>query len=335
VTAATNLAEPAPAPDPDRPVAVASRPSLGTARMADGTTLRTLHWEPADDPWATTQIVHGLGEHGGRYQTVARAFTRAGIDTWSYDLRGNGGSGGPRGWVERWPILHDDLQERLQAMRRQDPERPLVLYGHSLGGLVALGYVLSEDARPLPDLLVLSAPGLDDNLAGWKRNLAGVLTNVVPRMKLKNGVPPGSASRDPGIDAASAADPLCSDSSTVRFGAEGFAEQDRVKAAIGAADGMPIPTYVLHGSADPLVPVWSSSILGGKRNVTRQVHEGLRHECHHEPEHEDVLAGVVAWIRANAGAAPGPSAGAATGADDRTGSADRTGAADLADATGV
>ena len=60
-----------------------------------------------------------------------------------------------------------------------------------------------------------------------------------------------------------------------------------------------MPTYVFHGSDDPLVPVGASAILEGKGNVTRQVHEGLRHECHHEPEHEDVLAGVVVWIRAN------------------------------------
>ena len=85
------VAEPAPGPS------TTVRPSLGTARMADGTILRTLHWETADEPWAVAEIVHGLGEHGGRYETVAAAFTGAGIDTWSYDHRGNGGSGGRRG----------------------------------------------------------------------------------------------------------------------------------------------------------------------------------------------------------------------------------------------
>jgi acylglycerol lipase len=288
------VAEPAPGPS------TTVRPSLGTARMADGTILRTLHWETADEPWAVAEIVHGLGEHGGRYETVAAAFTGEGIDTWSYDLRGNGGSGGRRGWVERWPILHDDLQLRLASLREQDPARPLVLYGHSLGGLIALGYVLSDRGRPLPDLLVLSAPSLDDNLAGWKRPMAGLLTSVVPKMQLANGVPAGSRSRDPGVDAASAADPLCSDKSTVRFGAEAFAEQDRVAAALAAADSLPIPTYVLHGSDDPLVPVAASAVLEGKGNVTRQVHAGLRHECHHEPERADVLADVTRWIRANA-----------------------------------
>src|SRR4051794_41870649 len=74
--------------------------SLGTARMADGTTLRTLHWERAAEPWALAEIVHGLGEHGGRYETVAEALTAAGIDTWAYDHRGNGGAGGRRGHTD-------------------------------------------------------------------------------------------------------------------------------------------------------------------------------------------------------------------------------------------
>jgi alpha-beta hydrolase superfamily lysophospholipase len=66
---------------------------------------------------------------------------------------------------------------------------------------------------------------------------------------------------------------------------------------------MPVPTYVLHGSADPVVPVRATEVLEGMGNVTRRVHEGLRHEQHHEPEQAEVLAGVVAWIRANAPAA--------------------------------
>ena len=80
--------ESAPATGPAPEPSTALRPSLGTARMADGTILRTIHWEAVDEPWAVAEIVHGLGEHGGRYETVAEALTDAGIDTWSYDHRG-------------------------------------------------------------------------------------------------------------------------------------------------------------------------------------------------------------------------------------------------------
>ena len=273
-------------------------PSQGTATVADGTTLRTLHWAPAGDPWAAALVVHGLGEHAGRYETVAAALTTAGIDVYAYDQRGFGGSAGARAYVDRFSQFHDDLAERVLDARAAAPGLPLVMYGHSLGGLITAGYVLSGRDLPMPDLLVLSAPGLDAEQPAWKKSLAKVLTGITPKMRLANGLAKDGLSRDPEVRAEMDADPLCIDTSTVRFGAEAFAEQDRVQAVIAGISAMPMPTYVFHGSADPIVAPAASAILEGKGNVTRRVHEGLRHECHHEPEHEQVLAEVVAWIRA-------------------------------------
>jgi alpha-beta hydrolase superfamily lysophospholipase len=289
---------------------IAASPSIGAARMADGTQLRTLRWQAADEPWGIVEIVHGLGEHGGRYETVAGGLTAAGLEVWSYDHRGNGASGGRRGWVDEWPTLHDDLGARMASLRELYPHQHLTLYAHSLGGLIATGYVLSGRDRPLPDALVLSAPGLDDNLARWKHRAVPVLARIVPGMRIANGMPAGAMSRDPAVDAASLADPLTSTSSTVKLGALGFAEQERVQAAIDAIDAMPVPTYVLHGSDDPIVPPSASARLEGKGNVTCRVHDGLLHECHHEPEHADVLEEVVAWLRETLPGVPGPVPGA-------------------------
>jgi alpha-beta hydrolase superfamily lysophospholipase len=273
-------------------------PFTVTAQMADGTNLRTLTWPSVGDPVATALIVHGLGEHAGRYGTVATALTAAGIETRAFDLRGNGESGGPRNHVESWRILHDDLEELVGGLRAAAPDRPLILYGHSLGGLIACGYALAEPVRPLPDLLVLSSPGLGDTLPGWKRSLAARLTGIVPKLRLANGLPDGGRSRDAAVDERFERDPLSSSSSSVRFGAEAFAEQDRVNAALAGLDAMPVPTYVFQGSADPIVPIGSSAVFEGLGNATRHVHDGLRHECHHEPEQEHVLAEVVAWLGA-------------------------------------
>ena len=209
-----------------------------------------------------------------------------------------GGSGGPRVYVDRWSTFHDDLEARLLALRELHPGKPLVLYGHSLGGLLCAGYVLSVRPRLLPDLLVLSAPGLDDDLPGWQRPAARLLDAVAPKLQIANGVPRGGLSRDPSVDERFASDPLCTTRSTVHLGAEGFREQDRLRELLPGLAAMPVPTYVLHGSADPVVPVRATEVLAGKGNVTRRVHEGLRHEQHHEPEHAEVLAEVVAWIRA-------------------------------------
>jgi len=278
-------------------------PSEGTARVADGTTLRTLRWAAVGEPWAAALVVHGLGEHAGRYGTVAQALTAAGIEVHAYDQRGFGGSAGERAYVDRFSLFHDDLAERVLGVRAAAPGLPLVMYGHSLGGLTTAGYVLSGRDLPMPDLLVLSAPALDAEQPAWRKSLARVLTGVTPRMRLANGFSQDGLSRDPAVYAAAFADPLCIDKSTVRLGAEAFAEQDRVQAAIAGISAMPMPTYVLHGSADPIVAPAASAILEGKGNVTRRVHEGLRHECHHEPEQEQVLREVVAWIRATVPAA--------------------------------
>jgi alpha-beta hydrolase superfamily lysophospholipase len=278
--------------------ATAIMPSEATGRVADGTLLRTLHWPPAGDPWAMALIVHGLGEHAGRYATVARALTADRIDVHGYDHRGFGGSAGPRAYVERWSQFHDDLEERVAALRAEQPGLPLILWGQSMGGLIACGYVLSPVARPLPELLVLSSPAIEADVPRWKRAIVGALAGVLPRMRVSNGPLGDGLSHDPAVREAYANDPLRVGSSTARFAHEAFQEQARLQAAIAGLDAMPVPTYVFHGSADPVVPVGASAVLGAKGNVTRRVHEGLLHETHHEPEHPAVLGEVVAWLEA-------------------------------------
>jgi len=270
-------------------------PSLiGRAVTADGTELLTRHL-PAADPWAAMLIVHGLGEQSGRYEHVGEHFAAAGIDTYAYDQRGNGGSGGRRGDVDHWSRYHDDLEERLAAVRSSADGRPVVLYAHSMGGLVAAGYLLAD--RPRPDLTVLTAPGLDSTLAGWKKRLAPVLARLVPTLSVPNGVPSETLSRDPEVGRRVKADPLNGKASTARFGAEALAEQARVRAGARRIGG---PTLILHGLDDGLVPPSASEVFEGAPGVERRTYPGLRHELHNEPEGLDVLDDVVAWLRERA-----------------------------------
>ncbi|MGH2402254.1 MAG: lysophospholipase [Candidatus Limnocylindria bacterium] len=265
---------------------------------ADGVALRTLHWSPMKPAWAALLLVHGLGEHAGRYEAVARQMAAAGIAVHAYDQRGFGASGGPRAYVERWSLFHDDLEARLHQVRARSDGLPLVLYGHSMGGLVVLGYVLAAAARPLPDLMVLSAPGLDSTIAGWKRAVAPVLGRILPRLRIPNGFSPGALSRDPEVDARLKADPLCLGSSTTRLGAAGFAEQAKLRAVLARGVSLRVPTYVIHGNDDGVVPVGASaSLVAGRPNVTRRVYPGLRHETHNEPEGPSVVADTIEWLR--------------------------------------
>ena len=114
----------------------------------------------------------------GGTSTSASQLADAGIDAHGFDLRGFGGSGGQRASIDRWSQLHDDLEERLVGVRSIAPSRPLVLFGHSLGGLISLGYVL--DGRARPDLLVLSAPAISARIPLWQRALVSTLRRVRP-----------------------------------------------------------------------------------------------------------------------------------------------------------
>jgi acylglycerol lipase len=288
---------------------------VSRATTADGTELLVRHWLPgeavaegawAGRPWAHLLLVHGLGEHSGRYERVGEQFAAAGVDAWAYDHRGNGGSGGRRGHVERWSQLHDDLAERLAVVRQAAGDRPVVLYGHSMGALIALGYLLSD--RPKPDLVVAASPGLDTTLASWKKSLARVLARIAPTLPIPNGIDGRTLSRDPSVAEKVSKDPACATSSTARFATEGLAEQARVRREYR---GLTIPMLVLHGLDDGLVPPTASEILATLPNAERRTYPGLRHELHNEPEGPAILDEVIAWLRERAtiGAQPNTASG--------------------------
>ncbi len=221
----------------------------------------------------------------------------AGLDVWAYDHRGNGGSGGRRGHVDRWSQLHDDLEERLVAMRAGAGGRPVVLYGHSMGGLVVAGYLTLPD-EPFPDLAVLTAPGLDSTLPGWKKSLARVLGGVTPTLAVPNDIDPSHAvARPGGRGEGRRRSRRAPRPRTARFGAEALAEQQRVVRECGR---ITIPTLVLHGLDDGLVPARASEVLAALPNVERRTYPGLRHELHNEPEGPQIIDEVIAWLRERA-----------------------------------
>lgn len=266
------------------------------ATTRDGIRLLTRHWTAAA-PRAGVLLVHGLGEHSGRWEHVGDQLAAAGLEAFGWDLRGFGASAGERAWIDRWSRFHDDVEDRLAAVRAALPGKPAILYGHSMGALIALGYCVQDRAvlpdRPLPDLLVLSGPGIDDNAPGWKHAVAPLLGRILPRLRIANGVPPAMLSRDPARQEAARTDPLMINSSTAGFGARFFEEQARVRAA---ASRLSIPTLVIHGLDDPIVPPRSSEPLAALPGVTRRAYAGIRHELHNDPEGPRILADVIAWI---------------------------------------
>jgi alpha-beta hydrolase superfamily lysophospholipase len=264
------------------------------AEGRDGTPLLVRHWAPGATAWATVVLVHGIAEHSGRYERVGEWLSGAGLEVVAADARGFGGSGGRRAYVDRWSQLHDDLEDRIVAARAGVGDRPVVLFGHSLGGLIALGYCAAARPRALPDALVLSAPALDADLPRWQRVVAPILGRLAPTLEIPNGFRPGVLSRDPAVDEAYLADPSNVHRTTARLGNLSFAEQERVRAALPS---LAVPTLVYHGADDRHVPPRASEPLASVPGVERRLLPGLRHESHNEPEGERVIADVVGWLR--------------------------------------
>ncbi|MEO8228688.1 MAG: lysophospholipase [Chloroflexota bacterium] len=270
--------------------------TIATVPARDGVSLGERTWPAVGDSRGSVLIVHGLAEHSGRYERTATILAATGLDVAAFDLRGFGASSGRRAYVSSWEVWLNDVEDRLTASRARAGGRPVILLGHSMGGLVCLSY--AESGRSQPDLLVLSSPWLADGLPEWRRAAARVLGRLVPTLSVPNGFDGTTLSRDPTVGEAYRVDPLAHHRTTVGLGRAVLAAQER---AVAELDRLRVPTLVTHGAADPLVPVASSAVLAALPGVDRKVYPGLRHETLNEPEGPQVAADIAVWIGAYAG----------------------------------
>ena len=177
---------------------------------------------PAGPLRGTVLLVHGLGEHAGRYGHVMDRLAGEGWQTLAYDQRGHGRSPGPRGGIPSTEALLADLGTVVHHARHALPG-PLLLLGHSLGGLLAGRYVAEGlSAAPAPwwhvvDGLVMSSPALDPGMNAFQKALLAVAAPLAPDAALGNGLKPAWVSRDPAVVRAYMADPLVHDRITPRL----------------------------------------------------------------------------------------------------------------------
>lgn len=266
---------------------IVSNTEFSTA--SDGRRQLRRRWRPEGSTRAALLLVHGIGEHSGRYEHVGAALAEHGIDVLAFDQRGFGETAGRRAYVGSFDDFLDDVEALLAERRARDV--PVVLMGHSLGGLVATTYLVSD--RPQPDLAVLSSPALAASVPSWQRLFAPPLGTVLPTLKVPADFDGSVLSRDTEVQSAYEHDPLRVPFSTARLGRETLKAMDATSSSL---DRLRIPTYVFHGADDTLVPPTASEPLDELPNVTRIVWPGLRHECMNEPERDDVLAGITDWL---------------------------------------
>lgn len=269
--------------------------------LPDGTTLAARYW-PSADATATALIVHGLGEHQARYARVVDVLRESGLAVATYDHRGHGLSGGKRGDIPETDMLLRDLALVIDTVRAASPVRPLLLLGHSMGGIVAARFVGGALESPRPtwsrpvDALVLSSPALDAGLKPLQKLLVSVMGRLAPHTAAGNGLPPEWVSRDPAVVAAYRADPLVHDRITATLA--GFF--GKAIAAVGAqAPRWCTPTLLMWAGADRCVaPAGSArfakAVPAGV--VTAREFPGLYHELFNEPEKDEVFAVLREWV---------------------------------------
>lgn len=265
--------------------------TTGRLKASDDLELFTRTWTPEGDPTRGMLIVHGMGEHSGRYGHVARFFVDRGYAVSTFDLRGHGQSGGSRVHIRSFDEYLDDLQCVIESgLVRTD--LPWVIYGHSLGGFIS-AYYLGDD-RPHPDAAILSAPPVAPEVPGATRVAVLALGRIAPRVALPNPFDGDQLSRDPAVGEAYFADPLVCTKTTAGMALQTFFQaQER---SMDVIKSITTPTLVIHGADDTLNVPSASAPLASVESVERKVYPGLRHEMHNEPEQIQVLSDVSAWL---------------------------------------
>lgn len=253
----------------------------------DGVTQLRRRWM-ADDARGAALLVHGLGEHSGRYEHVGCQLRDADITAVSFDHRGFGESGGRRADVDRFSRYVDDLEDQLAQLRTLG--LPTVVVGHSLGGLISACHAVS--GRPQPDRLVLSAPALALDASAVTEAAAKVAARIAPRVEISTPFSSDDLATDPRVGRHYDADPLVYGKLTVRLAAQMAAATEFVRSR---HERLTTPTLVLHGSGDRLVAASASQPFGRLPGVERRLLPGLGHEVFNEPSGPELIDDVIAW----------------------------------------
>ncbi|MGB0849153.1 MAG: lysophospholipase, partial [Thiolinea sp.] len=254
-------------------------------------------WLPEGEANAVIVLVHGLGEHSGRYQNVINSLVPRGYAIHALDHLGHGRSDGVRKHVNRFDDFIETLHTFSGMVRAQYAGQPIFLLGHSMGGLIASRYLLEHQAEF--NGAILSAPALkvDDSVTPLLIWIGRILSVLLPRYGV---IPMGSAmlSRDPAVVQAYLDDPLVySGKTTARLAAEIVTTMNYVR---GRMQTINLPVLILQGSADRIVhPEGAQAFHAGidSDDKTLKVYEGWYHELFNEPEREAVLTDVLHWLR--------------------------------------
>lgn len=267
----------------------------GTFQGAKGLELYYQSWHPQSSAEAVLIIVHGHGGHSGIFPLMVEYLIEHNYAIYGFDLRGNGRSPGQRGYINSWSEFLIDLKSFVDLVKAKEPDRDLFIIGQSMGGTIALDYILREPSQ-LKGLILL-APALELGVSSWKLLAGKILSGVLPRFSLATGIDFSAASRDPKAVAACKEDPLRHSRGTARLATELLNTIKWIEAHIAE---IKVPLLILHGGADRVTLPQSSRTFFERLTLAdkeRQEYPGSYHELHSDINYQEVLRDMENWIQ--------------------------------------
>lgn len=253
-------------------------------------------WLPEKQIKAVLMVVHGLGEHSGRYMNVVNHFVPLGFAVYGVDQIGHGKSEGRREFVERFDDFTDTLTIFYTMVTEWQADKPIFMLGHSMGGLIASYYLLEHQNKFKAAIISAPLVKVGDNVSQMTITMSQILSKLAPKMGLLaldvNGI-----SRDPEVVAAYVNDPLVFHGKTpARLGAELLSAMMHVTAE---ANKIELPVIIVQGAEDNLVEPSGAQMLFdniSSKDKTIKIYDELYHEVFNEPEREGVLKDVETWL---------------------------------------
>lgn len=264
-------------------------------RSADGLKIFARSWEPQSEINAVVCLLHGIGEHTGRFEHVGRALSGHGIALIGPDWRGHGKSEGIRGYIPSIETVLNDIDLLIRKAGEMYPHIPIILYGQSLGGIFALYYGLVR--KPQINGIIATSPALKSSLDKQpvKIFIAELLGRFFPSIALHSGLDPQALSRDKAVVQKYINDPLVHYRLTLGFGR--ILIRIRKWMLQNSAD-FPLPLLLMHGTDDTIAYAEGSKQFAKPLDGSCQLvlWKGALHELHNEPEKEEVISTIVNWI---------------------------------------
>lgn len=260
----------------------------------DGLKLRGQGWVP-EDCKAILYLLHGHGEHSNRYSHVGEHFADSGYGLLAIDLRGHGRSEGPRGHTPSYDLLMDDIAGFVAYGEERYPDVPAIIYGHSMGGNLALNYALRRDPRVSGVIATSPWLKLAFQPPAFKVAIAKTMNILCPTLSQRSGLEVPALSRDEQLLKQYREDPMAHDRITARLF---VAIYQSGLWALAHASGISVPSLVMHGTGDRICSALASKLFAeaAGTNCELKLWEGLYHELHNEPERKQVLDYISGWL---------------------------------------